>query len=125
MMRCLDCGALSRRSRCPEHEAQRRATRRASDPYQQRGWRQLSRVCVKRDGCCLVCGSTERLTANHIQPRRLGGSDHLDNLMTMCGSCHSSYEAAVRWSKRTQLRERVDEIRRQLAKQRGLNLTEA
>lgn len=124
MMPCLECGRLSKRSRCPQHERERTAARNAVDPYQHRGWRRLSRACVRRDGACLICGSTVRMTANHIEPRALGGPDHLDNLMTMCGSCHSTYESAVRWDKRTELRDRVDTIRRQLAVQRGLTLTD-
>lgn len=63
------------------------------DPfYRTPEWRALRSACLERDGYrCTVpgCGSTDRLTADHITPRRRGGPDTLDNLRTLCGSCHS------------------------------------
>lgn len=76
---------------------------------------------MERDGACLLCSSTSRLTANHINPRGSGGLDVLENLMTMCGACHSTYEADVRYDRSTDLRRRVDKIRAALMSSRGLH----
>jgi len=43
-----------------------------------------------RDGWqCVTCGTHKGLTVDHIVPVSKGGSDDLDNLQTMCGSCNS------------------------------------
>lgn len=55
-------------------------------------WRALRRACLERDGnkCTVAgCNGTERLTADHIIPRRKGGADALSNLRTLCQPCHS------------------------------------
>jgi len=64
------------------------------------------RFCVyERDGgACLVCGTTERLTLDHIIPFSKGGSDTLDNLRTLCMSCNGR-RGAGRYSD-DELRER-------------------
>lgn len=43
-----------------------------------------------RDGHrCLVCGTTQRLSLDHIVPWSAGGSDKPDNLRTLCVICNS------------------------------------
>lgn len=43
-----------------------------------------------RDGWkCVTCGTHKNLTVDHIIPVSKGGTDDLDNLQTMCGSCNS------------------------------------
>jgi 5-methylcytosine-specific restriction endonuclease McrA len=42
---------------------------------------------------CSYCGTTEldvssELTVDHIQPRSLGGTDDLDNLLYCCHACN-------------------------------------
>lgn len=39
---------------------------------------------------CLMCGSTDDLTLDHIYPWSKGGEDTLENLRTLCRSCNSS-----------------------------------
>ena len=44
-----------------------------------------------RDGtCCKHCGKYDlwRLSVHHVLPLGRGGSDGLDNLVTLCGDCH-------------------------------------
>ena len=79
-----------------------------------RGW-QLSRIHVPReqrrpnipkdvrrevylrDGFeCLICGSSDRLTLDHIVPFSAGGADTVDNLRTLCHSCNARRGAARR-----------------------------
>jgi len=37
-----------------------------------------------------VCGADENLTVDHLIPISKGGTDDLDNLLTMCGRCNFS-----------------------------------
>lgn len=53
-------------------------------------WRKLRDTVIKRDGCCQMCGTEERLSVDHIVPRHLGGDDNLSNLQVLCISCNSS-----------------------------------
>lgn len=50
----------------------------------------MRRAVFERDGHqCVRCGSTERLHADHIYPRWLGGLNLLENLQTLCAICNS------------------------------------
>lgn len=51
--------------------------------------RATRRLTLKRDHYrCTVCGAFTELQVHHIVPRRLGGSDELSNLVTLCAACH-------------------------------------
>jgi 5-methylcytosine-specific restriction endonuclease McrA len=50
-------------------------------------------------GACVVCGSTSRLTAHHLEPRREGGKV----LITLCGLCHNRYHGDKRAGRDTEL----------------------
>lgn len=50
----------------------------------------------ERDGyACLHCGTTERLSLDHIHPFSLGGPDTFENLQTLCRPCNSRKGARV------------------------------
>lgn len=52
-------------------------------------WREIRKKCYERDNnSCTQCGSSENLHAHHIIPRRAGGVDELENLVTLCAKCH-------------------------------------
>lgn len=40
-------------------------------------------------GRCLWCGTTERITIDHVVPLSKGGSNRLENLQPLCVSCNS------------------------------------
>jgi 5-methylcytosine-specific restriction endonuclease McrA len=106
---CLDCGDVTtepRKGCCPDCA---RARDRA-DPYQSPEWRAKAKALKKRLRECAICGGTERLTAHHKQARKAGGPDEEANLMLLCGSCHSQYEADKRAGKDTELRRLVDSL---------------
>ena len=45
----------------------------------------------RQGGHCNGCKEhfqTQHLEIDHIQPRSKGGTDHLDNLQLLCGSCN-------------------------------------
>ncbi len=51
---------------------------------------EIRAIVFERDGhLCQHCGTTERLSLDHIYPKSLGGSDEIDNLQTLCVSCNS------------------------------------
>jgi len=42
-----------------------------------------------RDGfACVYCGSSDELTFDHVQPRRLGGKTSWDNIVAACTKCN-------------------------------------
>ena len=49
----------------------------------------LRRRIYERDGyACLLCGSTDRLSLDHITPYSRGGADSEENLRVLCLSCN-------------------------------------
>lgn len=61
--------------------------------YQSPKWLRLSAQCRERDGwVCRVCGrdpGRSKLHAHHKIPRAKGGPDVLDNLISLCETCHN------------------------------------
>ena len=61
--------------------------------YQGKRWRYLRNSYIRKNPLCVMCGDNgiikEGNVVDHIIPRRQGGSDYnLDNLQTLCNSCH-------------------------------------
>lgn len=54
----------------------------------------IRKAVILRDGYkCMECGkSNTRLEAHHIKPRRLNGSNTLNNLISLCEKCHQKTE---------------------------------
>lgn len=92
--RCLDCGAFSSRSRCPQCTAVRRRPRDRQNNAARGGsgwtWQRTRKAVLERDGHrCLACGATGvRFEVDHIVPLAAGGSNEPANLRTMCVLCH-------------------------------------
>lgn len=80
--------------RCDDHQSeQQRRYNQQTAYYHTTEWRQLRAACLARDyNQCVLCTGTHRLTAHHIKARGEGGTDTLDNLVTLDGSCHSRLE---------------------------------
>jgi len=102
---CVDCGRrFTRRRRgqlrceiCDEPVARARAS------YSSPAHRKARRDAIERDGnACAWCGSTDLLTMHHLERKADGGSD--EHTLLLCGSDHSSYEAAERYDNDTPLR---------------------
>lgn len=64
-------------------------------------WQAIKRAARDRDGCCQHCGTTDELHVHHKIPFRLfadtASANDLDNLMTLCASCHRTEEAKSFW----------------------------
>lgn len=50
---------------------------------------QWESLCQQHNNVCLSCGEKKPLTADHVVPLSLGGSDIIDNIQPLCGSCNS------------------------------------
>lgn len=48
--------------------------------------RVLERDCYR----CTHCGTTTNLEMHHLIPLSQGGTNHLDNLTTLCHTCHTT-----------------------------------
>lgn len=54
-----------------------------------RGWRVIRERVIARDQCCQACGQSEgKMHVDHIIPKRLGGSDLMENLQLLCEMCN-------------------------------------
>lgn len=59
--------------------------------------KRYSRAAIPKDvrkdvlavGFCFACGTTEKLTVDHIRPVSRGGSDARENLQPLCRPCNS------------------------------------
>jgi 5-methylcytosine-specific restriction endonuclease McrA len=52
-------------------------------------WRNVRDEALARDGYrCIECRGRENLDVHHIKSRRKGGTDALENLVTLCEKCH-------------------------------------
>ena len=56
----------------------------------------LRQQVLQRDGWrCQFCGSMTNLDVHHQQFRSHSGEDILDNLITLCSSCHGAIHSAT------------------------------
>lgn len=65
----------------------------------EKSWKTYRKRARDRGGDCRMCGSDngdEGLHVHHIVPILAGGSNHPDNLMLLCRSCHTAVEAHTR-----------------------------
>ncbi|MEC2072496.1 HNH endonuclease [Alkalihalophilus marmarensis] len=53
-----------------------------------------NRVKDRDEWSCVICESDKGLHVHHKIPRKYGGVNHMDNLVTLCDSCHPSIETA-------------------------------
>ena len=66
-----------------------------SAPYHKE-WKSVRRRALERDGYkCRLCSSTDRIQVHHKIPYRYCHSHDLDNLISLCRSCHSKEELKV------------------------------
>jgi len=68
-------------------------------------WRKVKKAALERDHhTCTQCGATEKLHVHHIIPYRVSAAHILDNLTTLCASCHTAIHSAellrIRWAQK-------------------------
>ena len=98
------CPNLTHGRYCEKHQRQ---ADREYDKYQRGGesyleyhngtWAKLRRLQLQRQPLCELCLRERRYTkatlVHHILPLKEGGTSAPDNLMSLCGSCHSRLHA--------------------------------
>jgi len=93
---CLDCTTPTRNKgqRCDTCRPAKQQTHNTTRAYYHTPeWRRLRTQCLARDyQQCVICTSTHRLTAHHLHARKDGGPDTLNNLTTLCHTCHDLIE---------------------------------
>jgi 5-methylcytosine-specific restriction endonuclease McrA len=85
---CIVCGTPSRGARCPSHAGAQRSVRNSS------AWQRVRAVAKARDGhACQHCGGSRGgLSVHHIVSLARGGTNELENLVTLCARCHARAE---------------------------------
>ncbi len=64
-------------------------------------YKAICKEVLSRDSWrCQNCGTAENLQVHHIQPRSKLGHDRLENLITLCVSCHESFHRNLGMSRR-------------------------
>lgn len=71
----------------------------------QRKWGNLYKLW---GGKCAICGFDEVIEVHHIVPRRIGGTDELDNLIVLCPNHHALADRGMIVINK--LRERIDTV---------------
>jgi len=79
---------------CKPHVPQHRQRPGPRAQGYDRRWDKLSLWYRHKHPLCRLCLAAGRVTpatqVDHIKPKRLGGTDDLANLQSLCHSCHSS-----------------------------------
>jgi 5-methylcytosine-specific restriction enzyme A len=84
--------AAVRGGRCEQHK---RPTVRVPDGRSSAAlgygyeWQQIRAQYLRMYPVCAHCGTDVRVEVHHIVSKKLGGTNALDNLVTLCKSCHS------------------------------------
>ena len=95
------CGSCIRTARArynasaPDRTGSATPARRAHQKFMNSTqWRKMSKDVRLRDGACVDCGSTEKLTVHHLVPVRVNPELALDpdNCVTLCRFCHGARE---------------------------------
>src|SRR5262245_10158920 len=86
-------------SRCPDHaiEVCPRRSRPDHRSHAQtttaRGystlWRRLVALAIAHHPACMICGSDQDLTGDHIVPLSKGGTSTAENIRVLCRRCNS------------------------------------
>lgn len=108
---CANCGTTVERPRkAVARSARLYCTRLCADVGQKTrdevtlrygpGWKATRQAIRERDKVCRVCGKTpeqngQALQVNHLIPFRFGGTNHPENLVALCDSCHHRVDAMV------------------------------
>lgn len=98
---CLDCNSHHESSySCPKREAKRYAASAARKARGRHAWRLARTAAKQRDGQrCRQCGSSKALAVHHIVSLEAGGAKYdLNNLITLCSSCHEAQYGGDRGS---------------------------
>jgi 5-methylcytosine-specific restriction endonuclease McrA len=100
---CLDCrGHHDVAYRCPKVERRKYLANRQRRVRSTSAWQKARARARERDGQrCARCPSTQNLSVHHIVSLEDGGKEFaLENLITLCRSCHSAQHTGGHGSER-------------------------
>ena len=80
-----DKGAATRHKNKRIYRERRRNRRRSTDGYTLSEWNEIKTFY----GCCVCCGKTTDISADHVIPAAIGGKDSADNIQPLCRPCNS------------------------------------
>jgi len=84
---CLQCAEKRNISLATINKDTRRLNEiRGGEWHSEEEWQALLAAC---SGKCLRCGSTERITRDHVIPVSRGGANSIDNIQPLCWPCNS------------------------------------
>ena len=88
---CIDCGKPGPKARCAQHERERKGSTKARGLAGEHA--RISRKFKQLDLPCALCGQrgtpANPITAGHLTPRVMGGSNSPYNYQPECRSCNS------------------------------------
>lgn len=98
------CPNLTHGRYCEKHQRQadRDYDRYQRDPehklrYHNGTWRQIRKIQLQHQPLCELCLKEKKYTkatlVHHLRPLAEGGTNEADNLMSLCGPCHSRLHA--------------------------------
>lgn len=62
---------------------------------------ELERLLAETGRRCCLCGILHKVQVHHIIPRSEGGSDEIDNAITLCPNCHDEVHAGYAYGRTT------------------------
>lgn len=73
------------------------------------GEKKTKRKRPTKNTFCYCCGTRLHLTDHHLKPRSEGGTDHPDNIVTVCADCHDEVEGPAdgAWERVVQHKESI------------------
>lgn len=101
--RCPNCypAYLKRQPRGTHHNTPTRRHRAAF--YSSTKWKRARQAALNRDATCTQCGTTQNLQVHHLTSLTEAPelALDLDNLATLCASCHAKQSNATKRQRRT------------------------
>jgi len=89
----MNCCSMKCRLEYQQKNKKPRIYQKADPYYHTKEWKRARmRALVRDDFKCVKCGiDTFKLHVHHIISLKCGGSDELDNIISVCHKCHASY----------------------------------
>ena len=84
------CSDLCRTKRWKDYWTKKTEEGKKTSGYRPMTWGYIRDEKLRLSRVCERCGSKDELEVHHIIPLKLGGSNELSNLRTLCMPCHGS-----------------------------------
>jgi len=71
----------------------------------------IRKEVLERDKKCIKCGSLKKLEVHHIHLEMCGGSEELDNLVTLCKECHTDFHKRFNYDEQLHNKDKEEHIK--------------